>query len=63
MAAKWTLTQPACAHQKDTTFCGILVMENARCILRGQLVEGTDVSLSGIKVLRRRIASELAAGI
>jgi len=38
-------------------------MENARCILRGQLVEGTDVSLSGIKVLRRRIASELAAGI
>jgi len=38
-------------------------MENARRILRGQSVEGTDVSLRVIKALRRRIASELAAGI
>jgi len=38
-------------------------MENVRRILRGQSVEGTDVSLPGIKMLRHRIASELAAGI
>jgi len=38
-------------------------MENARRMLRGQSVEGTDVSLPGIKALRRRIASVLAAGI
>jgi len=38
-------------------------MENARRILRGQSVKGTDVSVPGIKELCRRIASELAAGI
>jgi hypothetical protein len=38
-------------------------MENARRILCGQSVEGTDVSIPGIKALRCRIASELAAGV
>jgi len=37
--------------------------ENGRHILRGESVEGTDVTLPGIKARRRRIASELAAGI
>jgi hypothetical protein len=38
-------------------------MENARRILRDQSVQATDVSPSGILVLRRRIASELVSGV
>jgi hypothetical protein len=38
-------------------------MENVRCILRDQSVEATDVSPSGILVLRHRIALELVSAV
>ena len=60
---KWTLRHPTCTHQKDTDSCGVLVMENASRILRDQPVEDTDVSPTGIRVMRHRIASELVAGV
>ena len=59
---RWNASTVKCSVQKDSTSCGVLALEHARCLLIGESLVDINTSKAGILQLCHRITQELRAG-
>jgi len=59
---QWNASTVKYSVQKDSTSCGVLALEHARCLLIGESLVDINTSKAGILQLRHRMTQELRAG-